>query len=126
MATIEYQVSVPPGVFAGQPFQVNVGGQLMQVTCPQGVGPGQAIRIRAPAPAAATAASYAAAPRTVATDVNSNGAGIAKWGAAGCPADCIAAVCLTREVVLFVLGRWRALPQLLGGRRCIIRPWVGA
>lgn len=43
-----FQVQVPANVGPGMPFQVNVGGQLMSVTCPQGCGPGSMIQIQAP------------------------------------------------------------------------------
>jgi len=43
-----YQVHVPDGVFPGQAFQANVAGQLMLITCPEGVGPGEPIQVAGP------------------------------------------------------------------------------
>ena len=34
MATQQYEVVVPAGVQPGQAFQINIGGQLMQIACP--------------------------------------------------------------------------------------------
>jgi len=43
-----FYVTVPQGVYAGQPFQVKVNGQVMRVTCPQNAVPGQKIQIALP------------------------------------------------------------------------------
>merc|ERR1711957_90515 len=43
-----FYVTVPQGVYAGQPFQVKVNGQVMRVTCPQNAAPGQKIQIALP------------------------------------------------------------------------------
>lgn len=40
-----YAVVVPPGVAAGQTFQVSVNGVLMSVVCPEGVEPGMQVQI---------------------------------------------------------------------------------
>ncbi|KAG8466605.1 hypothetical protein KFE25_007984 [Diacronema lutheri] len=47
-----YNVTVPPGVHAGQQFQAQIGPQAMLITCPVGAGPGSVVRV-AGAPAAA-------------------------------------------------------------------------
>ena len=50
------QVSVPAGVKPGQQFSVQTpGGGQMQVTCPEGVEEGSAIQIQVPAAATAVA-----------------------------------------------------------------------
>ena len=41
-------VNVPPGVAPGQPFGVNVNGQVLTVNCPPGAMPGQQIQIQVP------------------------------------------------------------------------------
>lgn len=52
MATQQYEVIVPQGVGPGQPFQVNIGGQMMQIACPTNATAGMKIRVNAPAPMA--------------------------------------------------------------------------
>lgn len=47
------------GIYAGQAFQVNLGGQLLQVKCPRGAAGGSVIQI--PAPVAPVSPSYAPA-----------------------------------------------------------------
>jgi len=43
-----HYVTVPPNVYTGMPFQVNVNGQTFRVTCPQNALPGQRIQISLP------------------------------------------------------------------------------
>jgi hypothetical protein len=42
------QVTVPPGVVAGQSFPINVSGCIMQVRVPEGVLPGENIQVGVP------------------------------------------------------------------------------
>ena len=49
------QVQVPAGISPGMQFQVNIGGQIMAIACPQGAGPGSMIQIQVPAAAPAAA-----------------------------------------------------------------------
>jgi len=49
-----YEVQVPDGVYPGSAFQAQVGGQLMLITCPDGVGPGQLIQVAGPSAAMPT------------------------------------------------------------------------
>jgi len=42
-------VNVPAGVAPGQPFGVNVNGQVLTINCPPGAMPGQQIQIQVPA-----------------------------------------------------------------------------
>uniref|UniRef100_A0A7S3YL45 Uncharacterized protein n=2 Tax=Lotharella globosa TaxID=91324 RepID=A0A7S3YL45_9EUKA len=44
------QATVPPNVRAGQSFQVQANGQLVNVQVPQGMGPGAVIQFKAPSP----------------------------------------------------------------------------
>jgi len=43
-----YQIPIPQGVVAGQAFQANVGGQVMQLQCPQGLQGGQIMQVPGP------------------------------------------------------------------------------
>jgi len=43
-----YQIPIPQGVVAGQAFQANVGGQMMQVQCPPGLSGGQMMSVPGP------------------------------------------------------------------------------
>merc|ERR1712072_325891 len=52
-----HYVTVPPGVYTGMPFQVNVNGQTFRVTCPQNAVPGQRIQISLPTGGSSNSAS---------------------------------------------------------------------
>ena len=43
-----FMVQVPPGVAPGQMFHANIGGRLVAVTCPMGIGPGSTLQIQVP------------------------------------------------------------------------------
>ena len=75
MSTQLMQVQVPAGVYAGQQFQIQVGAQLMAVTCPQNAGPGMTIQIQVPVAGGGAAAAGGGA----------GGAGAAPGPAAGSP-----------------------------------------
>ena len=48
MANTMYELQIPDGVQPGMAFQANVGGTLMLITCPEGVGPGGVIQVAGP------------------------------------------------------------------------------
>ena len=48
-------VQVPAGISPGMQFEVNVGGQIIGIACPQGAAPGSTIQSQVPAAAAAAA-----------------------------------------------------------------------
>jgi hypothetical protein len=68
------QVTVPPGVTAGQPMLIQTpSGQQMQVSVPAGLSPGSIFQVAVPAPVAVATAVVAvavAAPPTVVAHLN--------------------------------------------------------
>lgn len=43
-----YEVRVPPGVRPGSTFKAYIGSTLMDITCPQGVAPGDPVHVAGP------------------------------------------------------------------------------
>jgi len=67
----EYTVEVPAGLAPGDSFQVDLGGQRLELTVPEGLSGGQALTFTAPAAAEApapAAAPQAQAPSTTAAE----------------------------------------------------------
>jgi len=46
---VSYQVIVPPGVFAGKKFLIDLDGEQVEGTVPAGAGPGSKLKLRIPA-----------------------------------------------------------------------------
>jgi hypothetical protein len=57
--TMTVRVQIPQGVSEGMQFQIQIGDQIVAVTCPPGAGPGTAIEIQVPAAGAAPSAPSA-------------------------------------------------------------------
>ena len=59
---IYYEVEVPAGMYPGMAFQANIGGQLMMVTTPEGVAPGELIQVAGSSPFLPTVAGVPVVP----------------------------------------------------------------
>lgn len=70
------QVRVPQGVYPGQPFQIDVSGRRMSITCPATATAGSLVTVNVPpaAPAPAAVPTYAPAPAAVPTASYASGA----------------------------------------------------
>ena len=61
-APLVYELNVPFGVYPGQTFVADVGGQRMMIQVPPGVPPGGLIQVPGPSPAAPTPQPPPSAP----------------------------------------------------------------